>query len=790
MASEIKQKALSAGVGQGERPLQGLRVLEICPPSAGVVGRHLGELGADVLSLPQPELRDDPLAGLAGSTSKRILTIDRAADMARIAALAKSADIIIQMRLDSGARDLLATMPDLRTCNPKAIILAISPFGQDNEHADWQFTSSILDALTGVLARSGFPEKGPLLPPAEIALQCAYAQATWIALVAYFRRLRTGEGDAIDLSLLEAAAQSMDPGFAIAGSATAGVPTSQLPRGRPEARHQYPLIRCKDGFVRICILAARQWQNMFKWMGSPEKYSDPAFNNLHHRFATPALVPDISAFFADRSRDELEAEAQHFGVPLAPVMTLEEALTTEHVEARGALAMVHDEAGRAMRLPNGVFELDGARAGIAAPERVGIDAEWREAARFDPEPEAVPPDRPLSGITLIDLGVIVAGAEQSRLFADQGALTLKVENAAFPDGGRANKDGAAVSISFALGHRNKKGLGLNLRTPRGKAILIDLARRADAVMSNFRPGTLTSLGLDYSVLSTVNPGIVMTDSSAYGATGPWSKRAGYGPLVRASSGLTHQWAYPGTTGQFSDAMTVYPDHVSGILCALGTLSQLVRRMRTGQGGTVSLSQAEVITNHLAAQVAALSLGETRSTRPDAPWGVYPCAGDDEWCAITVRNDADWRAFAGTIGRQDWLEDAGLLTSAGRIARWEELDAGVAAWTMTFSPKNAMEQLQAVGVPAAMMLRVFELPQFAYFKTRETYRADSHQHIVHAFTSQNVLARSEHLKPPENAPAPLLGEHSEWVARTLLGLGEAEIRALEADGVLEGAKALT
>lgn len=772
---------------RNEAPLEGVRVLEICPPSAGAIGRYLAELGADVIQVPQPDLRDDPLAALVANTGKRIMPLDRAvpADARRLAELAEGANIVIQTRLDSGAPDLLASLPDLRARNPRAVILAVSPFGQDQDYACWQMTSSVLDALTGVLSRSGFPESDPLLPPAEISLQCAYAQAAWTALLAYLNRLRTGDGDWVDLGLVEAAAQSMDPGFEMAGSATAGVPASQLPRGRPEARHLYPLISCKDGFVRICVLAPRQWQNMFAWMGSPEKYADPKFNKLQVRFQTPTLVPDIAAFFADKTRQELETAAEQFGVPLASVLTLEEAQATDHVAARNALTTVEDEQGRSVRVPNGVLEIDGERAGALQAQRVGPEAGWRSPERFDPAPEAVRPERPLSGYSILDLGVIVAGAEQARLLADQGALTLKIETAAFPDGGRQSLDGNLVSVSFALGHRNKKGLGLNLREPRGKALMIDLARKADIVMSNFRPGTLTSLGLDWPVLSAVNPAVVMVDSSAYGSTGPWRKRAGYGPLVRSSAGLTHLWAYPGT-GQFSDSMTVYPDHVSARYCALATVALLVRRIRTGAGGRASLAQAEVVPIHVADQVVALSAGEARPARPDAPWGVYPCAGDDDWCVITVRHDADWRALATAVGREDWLADPALAAPSGRLARQGELDKVLAAWTGTRPADAVMEHLQRAGVPAGKMLRVFEMPDFGYYRARDSFRTTSHPMIAGEFTMENAMARSAHLKAPEAQPAPVPGEHSVWVARTLLGLADSEIDELLAEGILESA----
>ena len=135
----------------------------------------------------------------------------------------------------------------------------------------------------------------------------------------------------------------------------------------------------------------------------------------------------------------------------------------------------------------------------------------------------------------------------------------------------------------------------------------DLVGKADVVMSNFKPGTLTSLGLDYPVLSELNAGIVMTESSAYGATGPWRGRPGYGPLVRASSGLTAQWSYPDTQGEFSDAMTVYPDHVSGRFGAIAALALLVRRLRSGKGGEASLSQGEAIVGHLGDQLSLIHI---------------------------------------------------------------------------------------------------------------------------------------------------------------------------------------
>jgi len=436
-------------------------------------------------------------------------------------------------------------------------------------------------------------------------------------------------------------------------------------------------------------------------------------------------------------------------------------------------------------VPNGTLEIDGVRAGVnGAAREVDSSAGWTNTDRLDPAPEPEPPERPLSGITVLDFGVIVAGAEQSRLLADQGALTLKLENQAFPDGGRQSLGGELLSVSFAMGHRNKKSVGINLRDPRGKELFVDLARKADVVMSNFKPGTLTSLGLDYPVLAAANPGIILADSSAYGPTGPWSGRPGYGPLVRASSGLAALWVYPDSASDFGDAMTVYPDHVSGRFLAIAAVALLIRRRRTGEGGTASLAQAEVINAHLGQLIAAHSLGQEPARRPDSPWEVYPCSGDDEWCVITARGDADWRAVCSLIGRQDLAARSDLVTAAGRRAAHHEIDEAVAAWTRTRTADDCMHAAQAASVPAGKMLRVFELPDFPFYRERETFRFDGHPLIRDGFFMENSLGRSERLPTPASLPAPLLGEHTVWAATELLGLDAATVTELVESGALE------
>ena len=187
----------------------------------------------------------------------------------------------------------------------------------------------------------------------------------------------------------------------------------------------------------------------------------------------------------------------------------------------------------------------------------------------------------LSDLRVLDLTRVRAGPTCCRILADFGADVIKVENPGFPDGARQTKKGDLISPGFAAGHRNKRSLAIDLRSEQGRELMLSLARKADVVLSNFKPGTMESLGLGHADLLVANPRLALVESSAFGSRGPWSERGGYGPLVRAAAGLTYLWRYDDDPLGFSDALTVYPDHAAGRMSAIAALSMLIRRARTG-----------------------------------------------------------------------------------------------------------------------------------------------------------------------------------------------------------------
>jgi len=777
-----------------DAPLAGLRVVDMADEKGETCGRFLADLGADVIRVEPPGGADSrrlppfhgttSLAFAVRNANKRGVTLDLGApaDRERLHALLASADVWIEKaRPGTPAAPGLAP-EEVLARHPQLVITSITDFGQTGDYRDWDGNDSIQVAMSGILSRSGLAGRDPLRTPPGMAYETTAIQAAWATLVAYWNRLHTGRGDHVDFSILEAATQIMDPAYGTASvSRASAFPSS---RGRPEAG-LYPIFRCADGYVRVVVLAPRQWRAMRAWLGEPAAFQDERYDTIPARLeASAELYALYAALFAGETKDAIAAEGQARGVPVAPVLEVSEVLAGAHFRARGAFVDAEVAPGVRGRLPSGFLELDGARMGFR--HRAPAPGEHNhELARSPGErparpasAQAAPSRRPLEGLRVVDFGIIVIGNEIGRLLADQGADVIKVENRAFPDAARVGY-GGKLSPSFVAGSRNKRSFGVDLRTREGAELLKRLVAGADVVLENFKPGTLERLGLGYDALRAVNPDLVMLSTNALGSTGPWSRWLGYGPIVRCVSGVASLWRYPEDELAFGEPTTIYPDHYGARVCATAVLAALIRRRRSARGGYLEIAQAELIVNQLADVFLATSLGENCGDA-GAPWGVYPCAGDDEWCVITVADDTQWQALRRVLG---WTGEDAFATAAQRIAHRELLDRRLSAWTRAHPPRELMERLQAAGVPAAMMMRPDDHDSDPHLCSRGL-GSELDQPGLGTVRTELGPFRSRAIGPVRITPAPQHGEHTREICATVLGLEEDEIDALFAAGVLE------
>ncbi|WP_125592140.1 CoA transferase, partial [Amycolatopsis balhimycina] len=696
-----------------DRPLSGIRVVDAVDGPLQTVGRVLADLGAEVLRVEAPGGSPARASGvvhagrsltfLLRNAGKKSVVIDSgtAEGRADFAALAASADVVL--RDEPGN----PTAESLRARSPRLVVVEMSDFGVTGPRSGWTATPDVHAALSTVLSRSGLPDvTEPLLPPEFLLYESAAAQAVWTVLLELAHVRATGEGDVADFSVQEALIQILDPVFGIGGSARAGVPLSDLPRGRPDARHLYPIFPARDGMVRVCVLSKRQWQGMFEWLGRPAEFADPKYDSTVTRFAAAGrLYPLIGAMFSRLDVAEAVEQGQRHGVPAAALASADEVIAQPAFRENGSFAETTVDGARAV-VHSGWFELDDVRltARAGAPE-LGEGTVSATHARLTPLPGARPGRLPFEGLRVLDLGVIVVGAELGRLFADYGADVIKIESSAFPDGARQTPGGEAISEGASWGMRNKRSLGLNLRGGEGKRVFAELVRRADVVLTNFKPGTLASLGFGMDTLRSLNPGVILSESSAFGNHGPWSRRLGYGPLVRASAGLSKLWSYPGEADGYSDAITIFPDHVVARLNAAAIVALLIRRDRTGAGGRVSTAQVDAIFGAMADLLLAESLVPGSGPRPEGnDRGVFAGAGDDEWLVVDV--ESDFAAVAKTIGHP----------GAGSA----ELRDLLAEWSASRDPRAAAAELQAAGVSAGAMLRVEDLRADEHLRVRGVF----------------------------------------------------------------------
>jgi crotonobetainyl-CoA:carnitine CoA-transferase CaiB-like acyl-CoA transferase len=752
-----------------------LRVLDLGGAESDAVSRIFADLGADVLKIEppagSPARRELPsVAGASISfalhnANKRSAVLDAAntADRDRLIELAGAADIVV----DDGRLAAFGT-----SCAALAdrfghlVALSVTDFGTTGPYASWRATDPVLYAMSTALSRTGPTSGTPVLPPTGVASATAAVQAAWAALAAYYHRLRCGTGEYIDFSRFEAVVQSLDPPFGSEGQAAVGLKRStELWRGRPRNQQIYPIFPCGDGYVRICLLSPRQWRGMRGWLGEPEQFADPKFDTIAARYAVSReLNQAIAELFTAQTMDDLVAEGQRRGVPIAAVLTPAQALSSEHFRAVGALADVQIADGTGVSVPVGPFVVDGQHAGYttAAPSLGADETSW--ARPHDDAPDASRAGgRPFDGMRILDLGVIVAGGELGRLFADLGAEVIKIESAAYPDGLRQTPPGQVMSRSWALTHRNEYGLGLDLRHPSGAGIFERLVAGADAVFANFKPGTLASLGFSYDRLRELNPRIVLAESSAFGATGPWSARMGYGPLVRATTGVTWLWTSENAPhGSFYDATTIFPDHVAARITAIAALAAVVGREHTENGAHVHISQAEAAVNQLATAYVAEAARAAHLPIADDPavHTVYPCDGDDEWCVISVRNDDDRAALASVTGGTD-----------------------VSDWVRTRDKVEVTRLLQRAGVPAAPMNRAVDVLADPQITFRKVFSDMTHPLFDEPMTTETGPAPYCHIPPAELRPAPMPGEHTREICQKLLAMDADETDRLIAEGVL-------
>ena len=786
-----------------DRPLKGLRVVDCADEKGELCGRLLADFGADVIRVEPPEgARSRRLPPFHAGESlyfafrnagKRGMTIDLTTreGLDTLYAQLRCADLWIESFAPGYLESLGIDFGALLERFPKLIILRISDFGQTGPYRGWVGTDAVLEAMGGMVWKAGIASKPPLIPPAPIAYDVAGIVASFAALATLRERNRTGYGQIVDLSVLEAVAQTTDWSMSSAAISIAqGIRPTEVRMGSGPL---YTIYKCKGGYVRLVVLSPRQWRAMWEWLGKPEAFADPFFESFVARLQNAdVLIPLYTEHFSTMTMEEVSAEAQRRGIVCTPVLRPEEVLANEHLLSRKTFVDMEVAPGVSGPMAAGYFEIDGVRQGprTRAP-RIGEHTQailtTPAPPKADPSDHRPSPTLPLSGLRVLDFGIGGVGVEAARLFAEYGADVIKIETYTYPDFIRVVL-GNELSPSFASSSRSKRSFGVNVKHPEGFKIVKRLIEACDVLIENSKTGAMEGMGIGWETIHQWNPNCVMVSSQLLGSRGAWADWIGYGPSTQPIGGLVHLWNYPDQEAP-AGSTSIYPDHLAGRLAAINALALLHARERTQKGAHGEVAQVEVVTGLLGDLLwkAGLQPGSVvpRGNRSDrgAPIGAYPCLGEQQWCVISVRDDADWKNLVAALGYPAWATDPALVTAEGRFAAHDAIDEKLSAWTRLRNKNEIAKTLQRHGVPCGPVLTGSDQLDDPHFVARG-YPRWIDQQVCGRMAFEGPAFRATGTKDVVLKQAPRLGEHTREICRELLRLDAATIESLISQGALE------
>jgi crotonobetainyl-CoA:carnitine CoA-transferase CaiB-like acyl-CoA transferase len=712
--------------------------------------------------------------------------------------------------LDCGAFGAAPDLAVLRAANPALVTVSLSPFGASGPKAGWAATDLTLAAAAGQMSVTGDRDR----PPVRISVPQVWAnaatEAACGALIALVARQATGVGQHVDVSAQEAMLLTCQGWMS---PALVGAPTVRRIAGGAElfAGAQFRFVyACRDGHITTMlvpgVMVGPYSNRLLAWVRDEGCCDDslaghdwrtllsdlPWAEAMHVVDRTIAAVEQA---VARRTKAELFAAARERQLLLVPIATAADVVDNPHYSERGFWDLVELDDGRTVRFPGPYAQTVGPELKrLGRPPRVGqhdaeVAKDWAAAPRRASRPVPSSPAPALAGVKVVDFTWVYAGPFATRMLAYHGATVVRVESAARPDQvrsasiPRSGDGGAEDSLQWHSINADKLSLQLNLALADSRPVLADLARWADVFIEAYAPGVAERLGLDHGALHKLNPRLVTVSTSLFGHCGPLSRIPGFGNMGAAMAGFYEITGWPDRLP--AGPYLAYTDATSPKLTAALILAALLDRDRTGRGGHFDFSQSEGGLHFLAPALLEREVNGSivrRQGNADAgmaPHGVYPALGEDRWLAVACETEAQWAALAAVLGRPDL---AGLDV-AERLARRDELDALVCAWSARRSPAEAEVELQDAGVPAHQVQNSPEVTADVQLAHRGHFCSVPHPVHGTSWAEQYGFRLSQTPGGPRRA-GPTWGEHNDVVLRDFLGYDDERIAALAIAGVLE------
>jgi crotonobetainyl-CoA:carnitine CoA-transferase CaiB-like acyl-CoA transferase len=799
---------------QHEPPLARYSVVDL---STGIAGAYCTKLladgGADVVKVEAPEgdplrrwsssgaaiepVGDGALFGyLAGSKHSVIADPDVEADVDMVCRLLAAADAVVWSAGSKVTEHQRFTPAEMLREHPHLTVTSITPFGLRGPWRDRAATEFTLQAWSGGIVGlgRGDADRAPVFVAGQVGEYLAGAYASAAILASRSRRAggegQEGPGELIDLSMLETQVLCLTY-YPVTYFEVLGRPW------RDARRRTVPgVAQAKDGLVDLGCGTAQQWFDLCVMIGHPEWIDEESPLSITEQANIHA--DEIYSWVENHPAAEIRELATAFRIPNAPVANGANIAALEHFRERGSFVRNPRDG---FRQPGHPYRMRPARLRQPGPTpRLGEHTEHYRSAVASPRPAptgSVNP-LPLSDLRVLDMTTFWAGPCCTHFLALLGAEVVHVESARRPDGTRMI---AGVPVTeelwwekspiFAALNTNKKGLAINLQTPRGREVLRRLVATCDVVVENFTPRVLDQIGLDFDAIQEVRPDAVLLRMPGFGLDGPWRDNPAFAYAIESAAGLS--WL----TG-YRDRPPYEPysigDPNAGVHALNALLLALEHRRRTGQGVLVEASMVDAALAISAEQVIEYSaygaLLERAGNRGPtaAPQNLYRAADVDEfgrldsWVAIAVASDDQWRRLCGALGSPSWATDPVLTTVPGRREHQDLIDGHLAAWCERRSSADVVATLWDAGVPVAKVMQPHRQTELDQLLFRRFFEDVDHPVNGKARLSTVPMRFSAGPSVFHSRPAPLLGQHNHEVLAGL-GLTPSEIAALEADGTI-------